>query len=421
MGGKSRRYSSPVRVDSATLSLNYPHLECVVNTDRPRQRTDDITGYRDNPDAGKTPPSPISSINERDTAEFLAEFAALNSIGMLEPHADWNTLMTTPQVDMLGRNSVFHMGATFYPGGGDLNFAFANGSFVNTTWYAYYNYPYDTGPLATGGDYYNYFVLGIPPASLADPQAVEPPADDVSSGYDLTPPTVGSWYEPSYGAYPQTPDVVQEDLSLLGGGVVSGYFLEDASLGVLSIPSFQQARGDLSAFSRAVAEFVERAKNEWRVERVVIDLQGNRGGDVALALEVMGRFFPDLMPFLGSRRRIHELANALGTTTTAVWEQLRTEDPEEYGWLASDEWVITPRLNAETEPFQNFTSWGEYAAPRTERGDTFSLVVSLNASSSLSRKDGFNESRIKTGLTFDPNANIGNLQLDRHCILQCGL
>lgn len=97
-----------------------------------------------------------------------------------------------------------------------------------------------------------------------------------------------------------------------------------------------------------------------------------RGGLVELAFTTFGQFFPDQKPFAGSRRRSHELANALGQTFNDHWERLPVEDKNKTSLQAS-EWIVLQRLNAETG--RNFTSWAEYYGPRSFHHDNFSLTV----------------------------------------------
>ncbi|KAI1747147.1 hypothetical protein F4782DRAFT_552494 [Xylaria castorea] len=73
-----------------------------------------IINYLNTP--GSPPPSPIVSINCEDVVEYLTRFAALNSKGTLEPHADWNKLMASPALDIQVSFSLFASGATFYRG-----------------------------------------------------------------------------------------------------------------------------------------------------------------------------------------------------------------------------------------------------------------------------------------------------------------
>ena len=110
-------------------------------------------------------PSAIATINGQKTEEYLAQFAAVNAFGYLEPNAEWNQLMYSPASDVQGYSSVFGGLTTFYPGE-SLTFTFENGTELGPIpWLAIYNDQGPTGPLTTGGDFYNFFVLGFYPAS----------------------------------------------------------------------------------------------------------------------------------------------------------------------------------------------------------------------------------------------------------------
>ena len=110
-------------------------------------------------------PSPIVEINGQDTIEFLTNYADINAANHLEQHGDWNSLMDSPILDILGIWSRFQSG-NIYPGGENnapLNVKFKNGSWYNETWSAVYQEASDTGSLTTASDFYNYFVTGIKP------------------------------------------------------------------------------------------------------------------------------------------------------------------------------------------------------------------------------------------------------------------
>jgi hypothetical protein len=181
-------------------------------------------------------PSAIVSIDEVDAITYLTRFASKNSIGTLEPHADWNQLMLSAAQDIQGYFNVFSGGATFYPGD-TITFKLENGTEINDRYLAIYNSPGPTGPLETGGDFYNFFVLGFYPASF-DPTQGDNSTDSstaLSAAASSTPtaaatstvassasasPTL-SW---NNTAYPAVPDVAQPDLGTYGGGYVSGRF-----------------------------------------------------------------------------------------------------------------------------------------------------------------------------------------------------
>jgi hypothetical protein len=60
--------------------------------------------------------------------------------------------------------SIFEGYSTFYPGD-NITFTFESGTVLTESWLTIYNDPDDTGPLLTGGDFYNFFVLGLFPHS----------------------------------------------------------------------------------------------------------------------------------------------------------------------------------------------------------------------------------------------------------------
>lgn len=127
--------------------------------------------------------------------------------------------------------------------------------------------------MTTGGDFYNYFVLGLTPASY-DPTAYFEGLADPSSDDNSTTPARTYW---DNGAYPNSTLVHERDLG--DSGTVTGYLFDDISTAVLSIPSFDS---DIDSFSGVLVKFLERAGD---ADKVIIDLQQNTGGQVALALE----------------------------------------------------------------------------------------------------------------------------------------
>ena len=127
-------------------------------------------------------------------------------------------------------------------------------------------------------------------------------------------------------------------------------------------------------YTLAVSEFVGNASDKG-LNRVIIDLQQNSGGEVFLAYTIFKTFFPDLTPFGGSRRRSFPLGNVLGSSISDYWALLDENSDEDRplkGTLAADEWVIENRLNAATN--KNFTNWAEYQGPVNDNGDSFSLI-----------------------------------------------
>ncbi|KAF1837498.1 hypothetical protein BDW02DRAFT_565981 [Decorospora gaudefroyi] len=326
--------------------------------------TDDIIDYM----AGGKEPSPISTINGTEVNQFLTQYADLNAWGYVERHAEWNALMSHPTLDIQGGLTTLSGGGSFYPGD-NLTFTFENNSYIETVWVAIYTgHPNSTGPLATGGDFYNYHVLGLLPESYDDSLLDIPIISDGDD--DTESPIMTNWTEASYGAFPDT-NISQFDLGVFGGGVVTGYLYEDISTGVLSLPTFDIIPQTTGNYSQAVSDFIADASAAG-LNRVIIDLQRNSGGTILLAFTTFKSFFPDLTPFSGSRRRSFPLANVIGTATSEYWAGLNETDSDLQAELSANEWVIQTRLNAATG--RNFSGWPEYQGPVVANGDAFTLT-----------------------------------------------
>ena len=339
-------------------------------------------------------PSAIKTINGQDVTTYLTQFAAANSIGNVEPNADWNDLMSSFASYIQDDYSIFESYIEFYPGE-TIALGFENGTTLDPVpWVAIYNSPGPTGPLATGGDFYNFFVLGFYPASF-DENAPDPCAaadDSADSSTSNTTSTSSSAATTSSSeatatatsfpdsAYPSSADIFQPGLYPNGGGFLTGYFLKNISTAVLSIPSFAMSDDDIQTFSDTVQNFLN-ASRAAGMKKVLIDLQQNLGGDTLLAIDTFKHFFPSNDTFRGSRLRAHPQADVLGNTFTTYFSTNQSPNSSVYDALAASEWVATDRLNAETD--QNFTSWGEFFGPHYFNGDTFTTVQRENITSSI--------------------------------------
>ncbi|MCJ1473175.1 hypothetical protein MMC13_001826 [Lambiella insularis] len=345
--------------------------------------TDDLQGFN-----GNWRPSAISSINGQNVTDYLTQFAAVNALGNLEPNADWNALMSSSANDIQNSFGIFEGYVTFYPGD-TIDFGFENGTSTGLLpWLAVYNSPGDTGPLTTGGDFYNFFVLNLYPASYdpssptncgsaptaAATSSISSGASSISAIPEATSTPIG-WGDGF--AYPATADVAQSDLG--NTGFITGYFLQDISTAVISIPTFASFdQNATQAFSAAVGQFLQSSKTAG-MNKVVIDLQQNTGGNPLLAFDAFKQFFPTVDPFGGSRLRAQPKADILGNTFTNYYSPALNETF--YDALSASDWVATDRINANTN--QNFTSWGEFFGPHLYNGDNFTTTQRENLSSNI--------------------------------------
>ncbi|KAI1735463.1 hypothetical protein F4680DRAFT_469992 [Xylaria scruposa] len=345
-------------------------------------------------------PSAIKSINGQNATTYLETFAAGNVAGSVDPDTDWNRLMFSFAQDIQGAFNVFSGLTPFFPGE-TITVELENGTTITERNIGVYWSQGPTGPLETGGDFYNFFVLGFLPASF-DPslELASPTSTDDSSSTEATPEAVTpsllplSWNSP---AYPAIPDVAQPDLGIAGGGVISGYFLNSSSVSVLSIPTFDVFGAALSTAQTTVDEFISRTQ-EAGLHKVVIDLQGNRGGQVLLAVDTFKRFFPDIEPFGGSRLRATRSTNVMGETITDYFNQLSATDPDK-SVLTTVEWVATTRVDADTD--SNFTSWSQFFGPVSSSDDVFTKTQRFNLSSEVVA-DNFADAGDNFSITLAP-------------------
>ena len=343
-------------------------------------------------DSGFTP-SAIKTINGQDVTAYLTQFAAVNSAGNIEPNADWNDLMTSWAAYIQDDYSTLEAYVEFFPGD-TIALGFENGTEPDPlSWQAVYNSPGPTGPLATGGDFYNFFVLGFYPASY-DPNAPDPCANSsdsstaaataastssssISSSSDGATPSVTSF---PGSAYPNDTDVFQPNLYPSGGGFLTGYFLTNISTAVLSIPTFNMEGDDIQTFSDTIQKFLDTAHNAG-LSKVLIDLQQNLGGETLLADDTFKRFFPSNDTFRGSRLRAQPFANVIGNTFTQFYQDQISQNSSVYDDLSASDFVATSRIDVETN--QNFTSWAQFFGPHPFNGDLFTTVQRENISDSL--------------------------------------
>ncbi|CAI7616844.1 unnamed protein product [Penicillium viridicatum] len=285
-------FAAPVDIVSVSLDgLELPKIyvahDLLLNQSHPNP----CTGPNENEPPGCWEPSPIVSIDSQDVVDYLTNFAVTNSFGNLEPHSDWNMLMRSAALDSQGYLEVF-AAASVYPGG-TMAITFENQTVTPPLpWISLYYTQIETGPLETGGDFYNFFVLGWYPDSYDanttdDTTATGTPSSSIVSSPSSTPapsevPVVPSPEDTA--PYPPLADVAMGPGFQFDGMSLRGYFLNQSSLAVLVIPSFTYYGDSAEAFSAAVKSFIRRSRRAG-LNKVVIDVQQNAGGETLLAIE----------------------------------------------------------------------------------------------------------------------------------------
>ncbi|KAJ4286663.1 hypothetical protein N0V90_012915 [Kalmusia sp. IMI 367209] len=374
-------------------------------------RQDANAAHYDEGHVGLKQLSPITLINGQDAEQFLTKFSQKHSPGNIDPHADWNALMYSPAQMISGDNELFR-NLVLYPGD-DLTITLQNGTIYGPEPFrAIYTEPGPTGPLETGGDFYNFFALGYYPSGFYE-TVIEPilEAEDQTSDLEYVLENPDNW-EPSFSIFPvdhgwlskgwsqidpawPKPNLLEagfdsssdamisgmsvdnlESIVLFLLTILTGYFIDHTDLAVLSIPTFEAEGYSIDGFISAINKFLEECISQGK-RRLVIDLQRNGGGSTTLAVETFKHFFPDIEPYVATRMRAHSMANELGTFTDGVfreWEKNPSASGDVFV-MSSNEWVTGNRINPNTN--ETFRDWQEFFfSPNQFSGDNFTNNVS---------------------------------------------
>lgn len=197
--------------------------------------------------------------------------------------------------------SIFDADITFYPGE-NITIVLENGTQLGPKpWNAFYYSAGSAAPLVTPGDFYNFFVLGLTTDSSDDfsnasqsipatPSSAITSASYAAASASSTALTSPQWPD---SAYPQYPDVWQAESE--DSAIPNGYFLYNIATAVLSIPSFSVSGKAARSFSNTIGDFISQSKRA-RMDKVLIDLQGNLGGETYLAIDAFKHVGPTLQP-----------------------------------------------------------------------------------------------------------------------------
>ena len=316
--------------------------------------------------------SPIATVNGRPVLEYYEDFAARNSLGYLDPHADWNNLLYSPVADIQGLVSAYTGSSPFYPGE-VFSLVLENGTGIaDWTWLAVLNDINDAGAVTNVSEFYDYFVAFRGSENVSqDSKKKRAAARETATTAAPTATVSASPSSWSNFAYPTDPFVSQPNLG--NGGVISGYLIED-STAVLSIPSFNVLEDDIPSFTSTIGKFISESKANG-ANKIVIDLQQNYGGVRLLATDSFRQFFPSIDPYGGSRGRASEIADTLGNTYTNYYNtNLNSLNQSFVNYFSQSLWVAPEFLNAETN--QAFKTWAEYFGPHEDRLDYFTTTVS---------------------------------------------
>ncbi|MCJ1385896.1 hypothetical protein MMC17_009020 [Xylographa soralifera] len=318
------------------------------------QQGQSISGYT---------PSPVVDINGQDAEIFLE---ALSLDGRLQdPDALYNTIFF--EIAQQGLNSDQAFLPFRYPGE-STSFTFMNGTQRTYTNIAVVTASFDG--VTDGESFYSTFCTGPPTPPVSAPQITLGPAQNgTPAGYPA-------------------PVIVQS------GGFVSGYFLNGSGfedVAVLSLPDFAPIGNWTFGrdFQFTIQNFLAAATSAGKT-RLVIDLQGNGGGLIALSYDTFLQLFPNVVPYGASLFRAHDGLNIIGQGINKVIEEVVAANPHDVTALLNV--FGDDSINFAADVMVNnsgFTSWSELFGPHEAYGDNFTSLTRLNLTNPLTALDTF--------------------------------
>ena len=161
--------------------------------------------------------------------------------------------------------------------------------------------------------------------------------------------------------------------------LIRGYYINETGaqdIAVLQVPTFNLGTEVLS-FVKTAVEFVKQAATDAKV-KLIIDLSGNSGGDIAQGFNLFRVFYPDKPIYSATRFRATELTDLIG--------QVFARDINNNGGLVDSPFIFQ---NAVTPDQQNyFTSWEHLYGPHEILGVKMSSLYAVyNFSAASDRND----------------------------------
>ncbi|KAJ6129262.1 peptidase S41 family protein [Penicillium capsulatum] len=321
------------------------------------------------------PVSRLESINGKNAVTFLNAFGLYNAL-FHAPNRFISSTGSTSVSEDPNRGSWEYNDGT-WPGSTEFELKFANGTTRNIKTTAQFKLGLKF-PYKDGKDLMKDFCLskGQQPilrkemASLmasAPTQSTTPMPSSSSATRKVSSsasPTraassPASVTTPLSSEFP-TAVVRTEDESL------SGYYPKGKDLAVLYIGNFSPQDG--MDFSHTATEFIQKAKSAGK-KKLIIDLSFNRGGTIAVGLDLFRLFFPNKELLTETRFRAHETMDLIGKAL--AHEKVNPDTDAVY-----DSFTVAGILSPHQKKFD---SWSDIYGPHKEQGSSMSsLVTQMN-------------------------------------------
>ncbi|PQE32043.1 peptidase S41 family protein [Rutstroemia sp. NJR-2017a WRK4] len=320
----------------------------------------DLDKQRANPDADWDP-SPLMKINGEDATLYL-QLISMSSGVFQDNDANYNQVFySLPSVVYTGSKGSFVVGGHLYGFPTDtLTYSFANGTDITAKLAATtYN---DLSSIKSGKDLFN--LVDLPSTSSTTTKIKR----DTTTLHIKR----NSQKVTSLQGYP-TPVVIHPD------GYVSGYFLNGTKTAVLVMQGFidaDESDPDTMILQQdTIKTFLAKCKSA-QMEKLIVDVQGNGGGDIFNGYDAFKQLFPTIEPFGASRFRATPLVNYMGTIFSGAG---RYNLDENYVYQSQAE------LDMNGKPFEN---WRDESPNIEIHGDNFTEEVRYNLTDVITEESG---------------------------------
>ncbi|KAK8913132.1 Peptidase S41 family protein ustP [Metarhizium anisopliae] len=287
-----------------------------------------------------------------DTANAASRFhdadASYNSMFWSKPTAAQGNVG-----DFVGAYSFL-----FYPGD-TTNLTYANGTTIEVETKAFIDGNM-TG-VVDGPSMYKRFCSPLP---------LQPAA--ASANTNTTINTITNATIPGY----PTPVTISPDRT------ISGYYLSGPGLDNVAVIYLQLFPvSNFAEFQTAISDFLRKAKAAGKT-RLVIDLQGNKGGAVLLAYDFFRQLFPSIVQDGISRWKLSKTFEHLPRVVSELIKDIdpATETNSELRSLYYTPWSYRHNLNISNHNFEKFE---EKYSPHTYKNTNYSNLIRINVGDPL--------------------------------------
>ena len=311
-------------------------------------------------------PVAVTAINGRNP-EVLLDHLLQYNLAFTDSDAAYNSMFANPVPIVLAQTGVFDVG--FDPALTDTtSYTFANGS--QTTITNTISVPPFPSTFTSGQDLYDILLLGQTLQSDTDQTSAQ-----TSSRASVSAASTSISPQPLYPGYP-TPVIAQAVAA--SDQPISGYFLPEGDVAVLSLPSFdyfdEEANVDFQSMCRS---FLSMCTSSGKTS-LIIDVRGNIGGHPELAWDLFKQLLPGIVPYTKIRTRATAATDALGLLTSRLQAGLPSEQnvsaPEL--WVSSNISFFNYHTTLKSPDGPHFNSWSELFGPIASHGDNFTNAAS---------------------------------------------